>query len=82
MIARTRCRSCLAEITWAITTGGKRTPFVRDPAGAWVIENGNALRYKAGAQLDLGDAPEPMPERWTSHFADCPDADEHRRDRR
>jgi len=82
-LALGRCKSCGAEIAWAITIGGKRAPFVRDAAGTWVLENGNAIQYKpAAAQLELGAAPPVEPQRWKSHFSDCPNAAEHRKDRR
>lgn len=65
-----RCRSCNAEIEWAHTETSKLAPFEADPDGLWVITDGEARR--AGL-FDDGT------ERYTSHFASCPDAGEWRR---
>lgn len=61
------CRSCGAEIVWAITKSGKRMPLDADPVtglGVFVFDNGYAV--------------DPPPLR-RSHFATCPNADEHRK---
>lgn len=76
-----RCRSCNTEITFATTASGKWSPFERDDAGLWVIEDGNA-RYvgeppASRPQLEL--VAEPAPPRYTSHFARCPAAKDWRR---
>lgn len=82
-LALARCKSCGVEIAWAFTTGGKKAPYVRDAAGVWTLVNGTAIKYEApSAQLELGASPVEPPQRWTSHFANCPNAAEHRRDRR
>lgn len=66
-------------IHWAKTTSGKLAPFVADPNGLWTIVNGDA-RYlgKDSPQLTLGETPPP---RFTNHFANCPGAQSHRRNR-
>lgn len=57
-----RCRSCRAEIVWAKTRDGKAAPFERDPKGVWTIVDGVAYAAQDGD------------ERYTSHFATCPQA--------
>ena len=74
-----RCRSCSAPIRWARTEHGKRIPLDAepyagdDPRGLFVLREGGelALAVPAGA---LEDEP-----RYRSHFATCPNAEEHRR---
>jgi hypothetical protein len=69
---QTRCRSCGAAIIWAITANGKRMPVDAQP-----------LR----GLLQLHDRPDDeaplvrvLPiEVHRSHFATCPQADQHRR---
>lgn len=58
------CRSCDAEIVWALTTTGKLAPYDPDPEGMWVIESGAAR---------LGGMFDDELERYTSHFANCTD---------
>ncbi len=74
-----RCRSCQAEIIWAITEAGKRIPLDDEPAletpaglftldSNWPGEGGpRAISAAAGARL------------YRSHFATCPNADQHRK---
>jgi hypothetical protein len=67
------CRSCGAEIIWAITTNGSRIP-VDATMGATVF----TLRDNAmSGQPPFFVAMTP----YTSHFATCPNADEHRKKR-
>lgn len=78
------CRSCGARIRWVVTTAGKRIPLDEDP-----VDGGNVLLHEAidgrepiatvvgksvGPSLFGDDGP-----RYVSHFATCPDADQHRR---
>ena len=75
------CRSCKAPMYWAITRDGKRIPMnaLPDPAGGFVLTlkpNGE-LHAEAFDQVHHGSARR----RYTSHFANCPNADEHRRGR-
>jgi hypothetical protein len=79
------CRSCGAEIVWAITGSGKRMPvdadptpdgnliLTDDPPHAVMLVQGQDSLFAAGAG---GDSP-----RYTSHFATCEFADQHRRTR-
>jgi hypothetical protein len=80
-----RCRSCGAPIRWAVTVNGKRMPVDDQPTpggNVSTVPNGAgpglllALVHPPG-QTTL-DADEP---RFTSHFATCPNADQHRKDR-
>lgn len=76
--APSECRSCKTPIIWAVMpSSGKKMPFEADPQGRWTLENGVA-KYLGDPpkQLELGAAP-PAP-RFTSHFANCKDADKWR----
>lgn len=65
-----RCRSCNAEIIWAVTATGKRMPVDAAPSA-----NGNIhLEGTTAIVLD-----EPVDGARTSHFATCPNADQHRK---
>ncbi len=67
-----RCRSCGAEVIWATTANDKPMPLdaTPDPKGLFVVEGGVARRATAEDGY-----------RYTSHFATCPQADQHRRAR-
>jgi len=71
----TTCSACGAPIIKVQGASGKRNPLNADPredGNIW-IDNGIA-RYRSKAS--------PIPagvERYTSHFADCPDAKQFRR---
>lgn len=76
--APSRCRSCQAPIRWAATETGKRMPIDAEPAPDGNItvhrdDTGTVLAtvHPVGADLE---AP-----RWTSHFATCPAAGQHRK---
>ena len=77
------CNSCGAPIRWAETTNGRRMPVNAepDPDGNVVLlypSPGAALAMIVDpGQTTLDDAP-----RYLSHFATCPNADQHRKDRR
>lgn len=76
-IGKARCKSCKAEIVWAYTTGGSKAPFVLDDQGFYILENGTARHVgPRPAQLELGAAP--GPQRYTNHFATCPQASKWR----
>jgi hypothetical protein len=70
-----QCRSCGADIAWALTTNGKRIPVDVEPA-----ENGNIRLRRVAGQV-LADVVKPGSERplRVSHFATCPDAARHRK---
>jgi hypothetical protein len=81
----TACKSCGAKITFARSTAGKASPFEADDAGLWTIRNGEAVYLgtpdKQPSQLELGVKPEAPEPRFTSHFATCKFAAQHRKPR-
>ncbi len=76
--APTKCRSCGASIVFAIAYAtGKKMPLQLDSVGEWVIENGNAVHLgPVPVQSDMFAGP--GPQRYTSHFAVCPQAEKWR----
>ena len=64
------CSSCGAQIVWAVTAGKKkRMPLDFPPERRFVIRN-----------PDEGKTPEvEFVNTYVSHFATCPNAEEHRR---
>ena len=90
-----RCRSCGAQIFWAVTANGKRMPLDAQPHP----EGNLVLRTQAGpdgqealddpllclsvaavAKLEEHGIPARLGEpRYLSHFATCPQAGQHRR---
>jgi hypothetical protein len=77
------CKSCGAAITWVLTEKDKPMPVDAEP-----VEQGNVELYRddAGEQrarvVVEGDATLPgfdLPARYQSHFASCPQADQHRK---
>jgi hypothetical protein len=80
-----RCKTCKAEIRWAIwVDSGRTVPLDLEPA-----ENGNVALVDPrvpGSAPGAVVIPEARRGRYAgslyvSHFATCPDADEHRRQR-
>lgn len=69
------CRSCGAPITWAITDNGKRIPLDAEPA-----PNGNLILVDGVARTPRIDDDVPFLQ-YVSHFATCPNAQQHRRSR-
>lgn len=70
-----RCRSCRAEVVWAKTPANKDAPFHLDPMGRWTLVRATDGHLKAfGATMVT-----PAAERYTSHFATCPQADAWRK---
>lgn len=74
-----RCRSCNAEIIWAITENGKKIPLdaepVARPIGLFAIDT------STDPPLAVSTASERREPEYRSHFATCPNADQHRRSR-
>lgn len=74
------CKSCRAAIWWAVTIHDKSTPMDADPSedGCWVVdgttENG-APRVRLSEPL----TDPPKTSRFKSHWATCPNADQHRK---
>ena len=69
------CRSCGAPIIWAETVNGKRMPLDEDPdpAGKFTLDEEHNPPVAEYAK------PDAKGELFTSHFATCPNAAEHRR---
>lgn len=75
------CRSCQAPIRWATTARGKAMPLDPRPTsdGNVVLDNqGAAVVLADEALAAMRDGGVPL---FTSHFATCPNANEHRRAR-
>ena len=75
----TKCKSCGAPIFWAKTIKGMPMPIDGEPSprGNIVIsEEGVALVYRDPSAVAPRYADEP---RYLSHFATCPNADDHRK---
>lgn len=72
------CSTCGAEIVWAITQAGKRTPLDAKPVRVAI-----AARDTEGAEIRDGDALVigGSANGHQSHFATCPNAASHRRTR-
>lgn len=63
-----RCKSCNQEIIWAVTPKGKNTPLdAKKVKIAQVMDMGGILKIEEAHEGHL------------SHWATCPNADEHRR---
>lgn len=74
-----RCRTCSAEIVWARMPSGKLSPFdaQASAAGGWgLTEAGGEVRARRLERTTEGGEPG-----YVSHFASCPQRDEHRRPR-
>lgn len=69
-----RCRTCEAPIIWATTKSGVSMPLDEQPT-----PKGNMV-IVAGKTWHANEADRRLHRSlYTSHFATCPDADEHRR---
>lgn len=81
-----RCKSCMAEIVWCVTTNGKRMPVdaLPDPGGNIVLSTMDGELHD-GDTVDVDSGPclmdPPGTIRLTSHFATCPDAATFRKPR-
>lgn len=81
------CRSCRAPIVWALTENGRRIPLDRDPyeggspSGLFsvreVVVEGSGRR----SLLAIAATPDAFPGEtlYRSHFATCPNAEQHRK---
>lgn len=81
--APAKCRSCGADILWAVTARGARMPVDETPDNRPPPRGGNlVLGVRNGTQLVVAmyDATkhDAKRNRYTSHFSTCPNADEHR----
>jgi hypothetical protein len=79
------CRSCHAPILWAMTASGKRMPMDPDPVatGTFALTlDDPPTAIHAPATVPAGTVrlgADGFPARFTSHFATCPNASQHRR---
>lgn len=76
------CRSCGAAILWARTERDKPIPLDAepDPAGRIVFVSGDTVRVLRKDEEPPSHALVPRKgQRYTSHFATCPNAEQHRR---
>jgi len=78
-----RCRSCGAEVRWALTERGKRMPLDPQPVDdtereLFVLRGRDQLLPTAVAVPAGAFEEEPH---FRSHFASCPHAEQHRRSR-
>lgn len=68
------CRSCEAEIIWATSTTGKAIPLDAQPTA-----NGNLSLVAGTAHAYTAEDERLKRERYTSHFATCPEAGQWRK---
>jgi len=68
------CSSCKQRIIWAKTASGKAIPLNPDP------QPGGNLELKDGVARVV--QPHPAVKLYTSHFANCPSANAHRKELR
>lgn len=75
------CRSCRAAITWCRTEKGRKMPVDALPAPA-TVHAGFVLRDQTSPDgpLAISATRDQLPgeELYVSHFATCPNADQHR----
>lgn len=76
------CKSCERPIVWAEGPNGKKMPFDEPPrgfGGNWT--GGNWVVVAGKARLATEEDRRLHRDRLTCHFATCPDADQHRKER-
>lgn len=67
-----KCSSCGAEILWVKTAAGKSMPLsIASKEKRFVSERGQAINYAGADVWGVTDT-------YLSHFADCPNAAQHR----
>lgn len=69
-----RCRTCSAPVVWAVSEAGRRMPFDAQPSvgGTHTVVSGRATFVPEARRTG---------QLYTSHFATCPQASQHRRAR-
>jgi hypothetical protein len=71
-----QCKTCLQQIVWGVTANGKRVPL--DPAEKRYV----LLHMLEGpAGVARSDDEYGMVDTHLSHFATCPQADQHRKEK-
>lgn len=81
-----RCKSCGAAIEWVKTTAGRLMPLDPDRQVLRLAPKGETMLVTDDGRIirgALGEGPAPFGTDTgrTSHFATCPGAGQHRRDR-
>lgn len=88
-----QCKSCHGPIVWALTekrksmpvhgvtdeATGKTVPFVTDEGN--LVDTGRTAFGRLGGQVPVVKVVRKGFGRWVSHFAHCPNAEQHRRRR-
>lgn len=76
------CRTCKQPIRWAVTTDHRRIPIDPEPAddGNLRLMYAQGERYPTALVIPAHQRAQ-YPELYRTHFAICPDADQHRRPR-
>lgn len=77
----TVCNSCEREILWALTARGKKMPLDAEPVDDWTDLRGKFVVRDGVALPAVSAAPLPEEPVYVSHFATCPHAASHRRNR-
>lgn len=88
-VTESRCTTCQSPIWWALTEAGKRMPMRPGPApdGQWVIGDwardtrAPIVRHHDPLLDRVRERTTSLP-RYRPHWADCPDADQHRKKKR
>lgn len=80
------CNSCGAPIRWAETLSGAKMPVDAEPHPegnliACPSVGPNVVAVYKREELRLLAQAHPNAERWRSHFASCPDAAKHRKEK-
>jgi hypothetical protein len=77
------CRSCEAPIVWCRTRSGKSMPVDADPVerGEFYLVEGDDGKLEAHHVRSSADGVADDADRYTSHFATCENAAQHRRPR-
>ncbi len=73
------CRSCRRPIRWCKTPLGKRMPIDPDPVSTGNLEIEDPRFDMPLVTYIKKDTPPNGQDRYTSHFATCPNAQHHRR---
>ena len=64
-----KCKTCGAEIVWVVTPAGAKAPCDAKPKKVWCLTG----------RLICGANEAKLVTAYESHFATCPQADQHRR---
>ena len=75
------CRSCEAPIIWTRTSTGRAMPIDADPHPDGTIRPVPDATTVAAQSIPLADRPNHSGQLHRSHFATCPNAAYHRRDK-